>query len=111
MPRSSGRHWLPGEPGSARLPRGNWVAALRRFVGSPSMRPTPGFRGAAGHFFGSRNSSIAGVCCVLRPYGTAPASFAIGMLLPGHPSGSRTAGSVGLIIANRPLAGKFRVNY
>lgn len=37
MPGSSRRHWLPGEPGGARLPRGNWVATLRRFVSSPAM--------------------------------------------------------------------------
>jgi hypothetical protein len=37
MPVSSGRHWPPGEPGSgARVPSGNWVATLRRFVGSPT---------------------------------------------------------------------------
>jgi hypothetical protein len=36
MPVSSGRHWPPGEPGGARVPRGNWVATLRRFVGSPA---------------------------------------------------------------------------
>jgi hypothetical protein len=37
MPGSNRRHWLPGEPGGARLPRGNWVATLRRFVGSPPI--------------------------------------------------------------------------
>jgi hypothetical protein len=37
MPGSSRRHWLPGEPGGARLPRGNWVATLRRFVASPAI--------------------------------------------------------------------------
>lgn len=37
MPGSSRRHWLPGEPGGARPPRGNWVATLQRFVGSPAM--------------------------------------------------------------------------
>jgi hypothetical protein len=37
MPRSSRWRWLPGDPGGARLPRGNWVATLRRFVGSPAI--------------------------------------------------------------------------
>ena len=37
MPGSSRRHWPPGEPGSARLPRGNWVATLRQFAGSPAI--------------------------------------------------------------------------
>ncbi len=36
MPGSSGRHWPPGEPGGAHVLRGNWVATLRRFVGSPA---------------------------------------------------------------------------
>jgi Family of unknown function (DUF5947) len=37
MPGSSRRHWLPGEPRGDRLPRGNWVATLRQFIGSPAM--------------------------------------------------------------------------
>jgi len=36
MPGSSGRYWPPGEPGGADVLRGNWVATLRRFVGSPA---------------------------------------------------------------------------
>ena len=37
MPSSSRWRWLPGEPHGARLQRGNWVATLRRFVGSSAM--------------------------------------------------------------------------
>jgi hypothetical protein len=33
---SSRRHWPPGESGSPDVLRGNWVATLRRFVGSPA---------------------------------------------------------------------------
>ena len=33
---SSRRHWPPGESSGAHVPRGNWVATLRRFVGSPA---------------------------------------------------------------------------
>ena len=36
MPGSSGRHWPPDESGEPHVPRGNWVATLRRFVGSPT---------------------------------------------------------------------------
>ncbi|MBV8504599.1 MAG: hypothetical protein JOZ11_02110, partial [Alphaproteobacteria bacterium] len=30
------RNWPPGDPGDVHVLRGNWVATLRRFVGSPA---------------------------------------------------------------------------
>jgi Family of unknown function (DUF5947) len=37
MPASSAQQWRPAEPGGWHMPRGNWVATLRRFVGSPAV--------------------------------------------------------------------------
>jgi hypothetical protein len=35
MSEPNRQHWLPGNPGAAVALRGNWVAALRRFVDAP----------------------------------------------------------------------------